>query len=95
MKRFVLMLSATLSMLCIGNYTYAQSGKVNGTVTDENKIPMTELPLSFRVRRNMPLLTSTVSFQLMLLRVKHFAFHISVMTTLTLLLQVQKYMMFL
>ena len=41
MKRFVLMLSATLSMLCIGNYTYAQSGKVNGTVTDENKIPMT------------------------------------------------------
>lgn len=41
MKRFVLMLSATLSMLCIGNYAYAQSGKVNGTVTDENKIPMT------------------------------------------------------
>lgn len=41
MKRFVLMLSATLSLLCIGNYTYAQSAKVNGTVTDENKIPMT------------------------------------------------------
>lgn len=41
MKRFVLILSATLSLLCIGNYAYAQSGTVNGTVTDENMIPMT------------------------------------------------------
>ena len=41
MKRFVLILSATLSLLCVWNYAYAQSGKVNGTVTDENRIPMT------------------------------------------------------
>lgn len=38
MKRFVLILSATLSLLCVWNYAYAQSGKVNGTVMDEKEI---------------------------------------------------------